>query len=41
MKKIEDKEYEKSDIDTYKEKLIEELKNADYNDLENMVLEWN
>ena len=35
--KIADKEYILSDLDTRKEKIIEELKNVDYNDLENRV----
>ena len=35
--KTEDKEYKLSDFDTFKEEILEELKNAKYNDLEDMV----
>ena len=35
--KIGDKEYKLSDLDTHEKKIIEELKNADYNDTEDMV----
>ena len=35
--KIEDKEYKLSDFDNQKNEIIEELKNAEYNDLEDLV----
>ena len=34
---IGDKEYKLSDFDTYKEEILQEIKNAKYNDLEDMV----
>ena len=34
---IRDKEYELSDFDTFKEEILEELKNLKYNDLEDLV----
>ena len=36
-KKIGDDEYKLSDFDSQKQKIIEELKNAKYNDLEDLV----
>ena len=38
--KIGDKEYKLSDFDTYKEKILEELKNAEYYNLEDMVFRF-
>ena len=35
--KIGDKEYKLSGFDTFKEEILEELKNAKYNDLEDIV----
>ena len=35
--KIEDNEYKLSDIDTQKNEILEELKNVEYNDLEDLV----
>ena len=36
--KIEDKEYKLSDFDTHNNEVIEELKSAEYNDHEDMVV---
>ena len=39
--KTGNKEYQLSDLATRKKEIIEELRNSEYNDLGDMILEWN